>query len=286
MERGQRVEVNIWDAVYVEGVLDIESIESPYGTVGHQVLGSAVKPYGRRSVSADSTLPHPAVRIQDLVFAYGSREPVLDIEHLEVPSGEKVFLHGPSGSGKTTLLGLITGVLRAERGTVRILGTDLGGLSGRGPRCVPRGAPRLHLPDVQPHPVPDGAGQHPASLPGLAGPAGPGQRFAGAGSPAARGPARDRTSLLDSRPGELSVGQQQRVAAARALIGRPRLVVADEPTSALDSDRRELFLDLLFDSCTEAGATLLFVSHDRSLEGRFDRSLSLTEVNRALVRAT
>lgn len=86
---------------------------------------------------------------------------------------------------------------------------------------------------------------------------------------------------LAKRPGELSVGQQQRVAAARALLGAPDLVVADEPTSALDADRRARFLELLFQSCREAGSTLLFVSHDRSLEPLFDRSLALGEVNRA-----
>ena len=88
------------------------------------------------------------------------------------------------------------------------------------------------------------------------------------------------TGHLRQRPGELSVGQQQRVAACRALLGSPELVVADEPTSALDHDRRTRFLELLFDSCDSVGATLLFVSHDRTLEGMFDRALSLPEVNR------
>jgi putative ABC transport system ATP-binding protein len=73
----------------------------------------------------------------------------------------------------------------------------------------------------------------------------------------------------------LSVGQQQRVAAARALIGRPEIVLADEPTSALDADRREAFLRLLFRECDAERATLLFVSHDRSLKGLFDWSLAL-----------
>jgi putative ABC transport system ATP-binding protein len=77
----------------------------------------------------------------------------------------------------------------------------------------------------------------------------------------------------------LSVGQQQRVAAARALIGRPEIVLADEPTSALDADRREAFLRLLFRECETEGAALLFVSHDRSLESLFDRSLSLDKVS-------
>ena len=73
----------------------------------------------------------------------------------------------------------------------------------------------------------------------------------------------------------------ERVAAARALIGQPELVIADEPTSALDADAREAFLQLLFAECRGAGASLLFVSHDQSLATLFDRSLSLAELNRA-----
>ncbi|MDI5993321.1 ATP-binding cassette domain-containing protein, partial [Pseudomonas sp. MDMC216] len=90
-----------------------------------------------------------------------------------------------------------------------------------------------------------------------------------------------RTDLLGRRADELSIGQQQRVAAARALIGQPELVIADEPTSALDFDAREAFLQLLFAECRAAGASLLFVSHDQSLAPLFDRSLSLGELNRA-----
>jgi putative ABC transport system ATP-binding protein len=77
---------------------------------------------------------------------------------------------------------------------------------------------------------------------------------------------------------DLSVGQQQRVAAARALIGRPELIVADEPTSALDRDRQIAFLDLLFTEAKEAGATLIMVSHDESLAPRFDRVMRLDEI--------
>ena len=87
--------------------------------------------------------------------------------------------------------------------------------------------------------------------------------------------------LLERRADALSIGQQQRVAAARALIGQPELVIADEPTSALDADARAAFLQLLFAECREAGSSLLFVSHDQSLAPRFDRSLSLAELNRA-----
>ena len=91
-----------------------------------------------------------------------------------------------------------------------------------------------------------------------------------------------KPELLERRADALSIGQQQRVAAARALIGQPELVIADEPTSALDADSREAFIRLLFAECREAGSSLLFVSHDQSLAPLFDRSLSLAELNRAV----
>jgi putative ABC transport system ATP-binding protein len=87
--------------------------------------------------------------------------------------------------------------------------------------------------------------------------------------------------ILHRKPVELSVGQQQRVAAARALIGAPELVIADEPTSSLDADAREQFLQLLFEEVKAAGATLIFVSHDRSLAPLFTQAVSLRELNQA-----
>jgi len=80
---------------------------------------------------------------------------------------------------------------------------------------------------------------------------------------------------------DLSVGQQQRVAAARALIGHPELLIADEPTSALDAERQEAFLDLLLREANAAGSTVLFVSHDRRLASHFVRDLALPALNRA-----
>ena len=87
--------------------------------------------------------------------------------------------------------------------------------------------------------------------------------------------------LLDEKVTRLSVGQQQRVAAARAILGAPELIIADEPTSSLDANRRHAFLELLFSNVAEAGSTLLFVSHDLGLADQFDRSLSLPELNHA-----
>ncbi|MGY9014397.1 MAG: ATP-binding cassette domain-containing protein, partial [Rhodospirillales bacterium] len=79
----------------------------------------------------------------------------------------------------------------------------------------------------------------------------------------------------------LSTGQQQRVAAARALLGSPDVVIADEPTSALDADSKFAFLDLLFEEVRAVGSTLIFVSHDNDMGSRFDRSVTLSEINRA-----
>jgi putative ABC transport system ATP-binding protein len=90
-----------------------------------------------------------------------------------------------------------------------------------------------------------------------------------------------KQDLLERPVTALSIGQQQRVAAARALIGRPEIVVADEPTSALDADTRAGFLKLLMNECRTHEITLLFVSHDSSLNGQFDRALAMSDINRA-----
>jgi putative ABC transport system ATP-binding protein len=88
------------------------------------------------------------------------------------------------------------------------------------------------------------------------------------------------SALWQRAPIELSVGQQQRVAAARALIGRPSLIIADEPTSALDAALQLQFLDLLLEECAQAGATLLLVSHDQRLAVHFARQVALSSINR------
>jgi putative ABC transport system ATP-binding protein len=221
-----------------------------------------------------------AVELKDVRFAYRSGSPVLHVEDLHVAPGSRVFLFGPSGSGKTTLLGLVTGVLRAQEGAVRILGTDLSSLSGAR-RDAFRGE-RLGYIFQMFNLVPYLSAMENILLPCQISRARRARIRGSLEEEARRLAGRlDIVPLLNRKPGELSVGQQQRVAAARALMGRPRLVVADEPTSALDADRRELFLDLLFDVCAEAEASLLFVSHDRSLERRFDASLDLTVLNRA-----
>lgn len=220
-----------------------------------------------------------AVALRDVRFAYRPGRDVLHVPALDVARGERVFLHGPSGSGKTTLLGLLAGVLRATSGHVEVLGRDLARLSG-GERDAFR-AEHVGYVFQMFNLIPYLTVRENITLPARLNAARRARLGAESPDAAARRLA-GRLGIadwLEQGVTALSVGQQQRVAAARALLGAPELVIADEPTSALDADRREAFLALLFDACADAGATLLFVSHDRGLEGMFDRAVSLVEIN-------
>lgn len=222
-----------------------------------------------------------AVGVANLRFGYGGGPHVLDIPALRIGRGERTFLYGPSGSGKTTLLGVLAGVLAANGGSVRVLGNDLTRMSAGG-RDAFRGEHIGYIFQMF-NLIPYLSVRENIKLPCQLN----GNRMRRLGSTSldeAAGRLASRLEIADhlDRPAtELSVGQQQRVAAARALIGAPELVIADEPTSSLDEDRRLRFIDLLFEACSEAGSTLVFVSHDRTLEGRFDRVLSLPELNAA-----
>jgi putative ABC transport system ATP-binding protein len=223
----------------------------------------------------------PAVHLEDVRFSYGGGPVVLDVAALRLEAGTRTFLHGPSGSGKTTLLGILAGVLRADRGLVRVLGEDLTTMSGAR-RDAFRARhigyvfqmfnliPYLSVLENIVLPV----RMHEARRGRMreASPAAEARRLAAA---------LEIDHALGSSVGALSVGQQQRVAACRALIGSPELIIADEPTSSLDHDRRDAFLDLLLDACEGAGSTLVFVSHDRTLASHFEQEVSLGDANRA-----
>ena len=231
----------------------------------------------------------PAVRLANATFSYRAGAPVIDIAEFAVSRGESLFLEGPSGSGKSTLLGLVGGILTSGGGTVEVLGASLGEL-GAAARDRFRAdhigfvfqmfnlLPYLSMVDNVVLPC----------------------RFSGARAEAAiesAGSPREEALRLLGRLGfasealrgrqvtELSIGQQQRVAVARALIGRPALVIADEPTSALDANTRLRFVDLLVDECTAAGSTVIFVSHDAALAPSFDRSVSIEAINQAPMEA-
>lgn len=223
----------------------------------------------------------PAVALRGVRFAYGRGPLVLDVPALAVPAGARAFVHGPSGSGKTTLLGLVAGVLAPRAGAVEVLGTDLARLAP--PARDAFRAERVGYVFQQFNLIPYLSVRDNVTLPCRLSARRRARLGAQSVAAAAEAAARrlDIADLLDARADRLSVGQQQRVACARALLGAPGLVVCDEPTSALDADRRARFLDLLFESVAAAGAALLFVSHDRALEPRFDLAVSLPAVNRA-----
>jgi putative ABC transport system ATP-binding protein len=236
------------------------------------------------SATAVTSSPPPVV-IRDLRFSYPSGGEVLNIKEFTVASGERVFLHGPSGSGKTTLLGLISGVLGGAQGTLSVLGTDFIRIPGA-KRDTFRGdhiGYIFQMFNLIPYLDVEGNVTLPVRMSPVR------RARLGGRDPAAEAKrlceALGIGALLGKKVTELSVGQQQRVAAARALMGAPELIIADEPTSALDSDHRGAFLELLFAQCAAQGATLLFVSHDRQLMPLFPRVVSLPDINAAAVRA-
>lgn len=221
----------------------------------------------------------PAIELRQVRFGWGAGAPLLDIEYFAIARGERVFLRGPSGSGKSTLLGLIGGVLVPVQGRVCVLGADIAGL-GAAHRDRYRGE---HLGFIFQmfNLIPYLDVLQNVLLPTAFSRARRAKVGADQAAEASRllralGLADD---LLTRNVTQLSIGQQQRVAAARALFGRPEILIADEPTSALDADTRSGFLELLLGECRALGSTLLFVSHDTSLEGLFDRSLAMAAIN-------
>jgi putative ABC transport system ATP-binding protein len=227
-------------------------------------------------------MSQPVIEIENVTFAWKQGPRVLDVPAFRMDAGERVFLRGPSGSGKSTLLGLIAGVLAPQSGEVRVMDQDMAALT-------PARRDRLRADHVGVifqmfNLVPYLSVTGNVLLP---------LRFSAARRKAAgsdpEGEARrllarlglTDDALLKRRVSDLSVGQQQRVAAARALIGAPGLIIADEPTSALDADARDRFIALLSEEVANSQASLLFVSHDASLAPLFSRAVDLAAINRA-----
>ena len=217
----------------------------------------------------------PAVELRDVVFRWQDGDAfVLELPELVLAAGERLFVHGPSGSGKSTLLNLIGGVVQPARGEVRLLGQPLAAL-GTAARDAFRAAHTGFI-FQQFNLIPYLSVLDNVRLPCRFSP----RRAARAGDETQE--ARRLLSALDiaaelwTRPANrLSVGQQQRVAAARALLGKPEIIIADEPTSALDAGRQAAFLDLLLAEARAAGSSVLFVSHDLALADHFERTLEL-----------
>ncbi len=226
----------------------------------------------------------PIVAVQDLSFRWSVRAPyVLGIGELSIQRGERIFIEGPSGSGKTTLLNLLAGVVTPDSGRIVILGTDIASLSG--PERDAFRSAHIGLVFQMFNLIPYLSAIEYVLLP---------CRFsharraalAEAGTTPHEEAHRllshlqlDSEHLLRGSVTRLSAGQQQRVAVARALIGKPELMICDEPTSALDANAARAFLQLISAEAAASGATLVFVSHDRSLAGMFDRTVELPKIN-------
>ena len=241
------------------------------------------------SASSLAGAPPPAVLLKDVVFCWpGQAQEVLRISHFMLPCGRQVFISGPSGSGKSTLLGLIGGILTPTSGNVFVGGTCVNQLSGarrdafRGD-CIGFIFQQFNL-------VPYLSIMENVLIPCHLSAARRARAAERGGSPEKA--AALLLKRLDIEPDiwgrqvtKLSVGQQQRVAAARALIGNPPLLIADEPTSSLDADHRSDFLRLLTRECERAQTSLLFVSHDQSLAESFHGQDKLADLNTPGVKA-
>jgi putative ABC transport system ATP-binding protein len=216
----------------------------------------------------------PLLEAKDLRFRYKGQDAEIRIPNFALDAGESLLVYGRSGTGKSTLLHLVSGLVNDYRGALRFEGQELKEL-------VPSQMDQLR------HEAYGNIYQNFNLLPYL-------NVLENVTLPAdLRGlDLRKRAEQLMAHMGlkefaerqvsALSIGQQQRVAAVRALLMKPRLLLADEPTSSLDAHNKKLFMDLLFEMCRAEGTALLFVSHDPELQSLFDRRLELSAPEPAL----
>jgi len=206
----------------------------------------------------------------------GSRSEVIDVPEFSMGDAEQTALEGGSGTGKTTFLNLIAGILSPDSGSVSLAGVDISTLS-ESLRDRTRAENIGYI--FQTFNLLQGLTALENVVLGMA--------FGRGADPAHARELLVRVGLearLDHRPSQLSVGQQQRIAVARALANRPKLVLADEPTGSLDQRLAGETIDLIRRICRENGAALLLVSHDRDVLGRFDGVQRLADLNRAADR--
>lgn len=229
-----------------------------------------------------------AVDISDVTFEYPSNsEWSLALPRMSVAPGEHTYIFGPSGCGKTTLLQLLAGLLVPTSGRLSVHGEDL----ARGRRRDLRRTelmgfvfqslnliPYLNALDNVVLPCRFAPGRRTRATQDLASPQDEAKRLLShLGLDA---------SLWKRKPNALSVGQQQRVAVARALIGRPPLIICDEPTSALDPASRDRFVELLLSECSAAHSTAIVVSHDHAIRDQFNSKHDLARVHeRTILRS-
>ncbi len=223
------------------------------------------------------------LELNNVVFKYPSNDDfTLRFNRFKLEKGRHVFIQGHSGCGKTTFLNIVTGLLKPNQGQVRVLGEDITtfgrfecdrfrsdhfGIIFQMFNLIP------YLSVVENIVLPCAFSQlrRENAL----------MRESTLEDEAARlCQELDMDAYMTTPVKHLSIGQQQRVAIARAIIGQPDMIVADEPTSALDSDRRDQFMDILLEESNKYQITVLFVSHDRALQSRFDRVVDLGNMDR------
>ena len=209
-----------------------------------------------------------ALQLANVTFDYGE-DFSLTIAELSLNKGEIALISGGSGSGKSTLLWLIAGLLRARRGSIAVAGERMDGVSESAADRIR--ARHIGLVFQTHHLLPEFSAQDNVSLALMA-----------AGEPENTHAARARELLnklgierVHVPVANLSVGQQQRVAVARAIVCKPTIVLADEPTASLDEVNASQAMDLIQEACREAGAALLCASHDRAMQSRFERVIQV-----------
>ena len=234
----------------------------------------------------EKQLPAPIIQAKAVRFRWRQDRPdVLNIPELNIQQGDRLFIRGASGCGKSSLLALLAGVALPQAGEIIVLDQTINRLSGPGRdhfRADHIGfvfqlfnlIPYLSVLENVILPCRFSQRRKQSALANSATLEQEALRLLAHLELASPG-------MLHSPVTELSVGQQQRVATARALMGSPEILIADEPTSALDSDLRESFIRLLFRECDTFGSTLVFVSHDRRMEQLFEQHVTLEEINQA-----
>lgn len=224
----------------------------------------------------------PLLEISNLKKSYaapdGGTHVVVDVPDFTLAAQAQVALSGESGSGKTTFLNLIAGILAPDTGSIKLNGLELAGLR-ESARDRVRATTIGYI--FQTFNLLQGYTALENVLLGMSFGPGADREFAKA--------LLKRVGLdakLNHLPRQLSTGQQQRVAVARALANRPKLVLADEPTGNLDHANAREALQLIREACRENGAALLLVSHDREVLGQFESVQELAKLNRAAMQPT
>lgn len=218
----------------------------------------------------------PLVEISNLQKTFAGPDgpqKVIDVESFALEAKAHVALSGESGLGKTTFLHLIAGLLKPDRGVIRVGGTEVSAL-GEAARDRWRAATIGYIFQMF-NLLPAFTCLENVLLGMTFGPGADQKRATELLHRVGLG------ARLHHRPRQLSSGQQQRVAVARALANRPKLVLADEPTGNLDHANAREALKLIREACSENGAALLLVSHDREALGQFETVMDLAKINRA-----